>query len=177
MPQTAVLGAKKPPTGDSSSLGTELGSIYPMSRAKQGPSSSKVPGYGLDSPRFRFNKYLGFPCSSVGKESACSATRVQSLGWEDPLEKEMATHSSTLPGKSHGQRSLMGCKPWGCKESGTTEWLTLKLHLGQGLPHSFPLPTAATCSTLPVPAENNAGYPRDSETPATSASALDYICV
>ena len=23
-------------------------------------------------------------------------TRVQSLGWEDPLEKEMATHSSTL---------------------------------------------------------------------------------
>ena len=26
-------------------------------------------------------------------------TQVQSLGWEDPLEKEMATHSSTLPWK------------------------------------------------------------------------------
>ena len=26
-------------------------------------------------------------------------TRVQSLGWEDPLEKEMATHSSILAGK------------------------------------------------------------------------------
>ena len=26
-------------------------------------------------------------------------TRVRSLGWEDPLEKEMATHSSTLAGK------------------------------------------------------------------------------
>ena len=26
-------------------------------------------------------------------------TRVQSLGWEDPLEKEMATHSSTLAWK------------------------------------------------------------------------------
>ena len=28
-----------------------------------------------------------------------------------------------LPGKSHGQRSLVGCRPWGCKESGTTEQL------------------------------------------------------
>ena len=32
-----------------------------------------------------------------------------------------------LPGKSHGQRSLVGCSPWGRKESVTTEWLT---HLG-----------------------------------------------
>ena len=31
-------------------------------------------------------------------------TRVQSLGWEDPLEEEMATHSPVvLPGESHGQ--------------------------------------------------------------------------
>ena len=30
---------------------------------------------------------------------AVRETRVQSLGWEDPLEKEMATHSSTLAGK------------------------------------------------------------------------------
>ena len=28
-----------------------------------------------------------------------------------------------LPGKSHGQRSLVGCSPWGCKESDTTEQL------------------------------------------------------
>ena len=33
---------------------------------------------------------------------------VQSLGQEDPLEKEMATHSVILPGESHGQRSLTG---------------------------------------------------------------------
>ena len=38
-----------------------------------------------------------FPHSSVGKESACSAGDLRSIpGWEDPLEKEMATHSSTL---------------------------------------------------------------------------------
>ena len=35
-----------------------------------------------------------FPGGSDGEESACSAGKpVQSLGWEDPLEKEMATHS------------------------------------------------------------------------------------
>ena len=33
-------------------------------------------------------------------------TWARSLGWEDPLKEETATHSSILPGKSHGQRSL-----------------------------------------------------------------------
>ena len=42
--------------------------------------------------------------------------QVQSLGWEDPLEEEIATHPVFLPGKSHGQRSLVGCSPWGCRE-------------------------------------------------------------
>ena len=39
--------------------------------------------------------------------------QVQSLGGEDSLEKEMATHST--PGKSCGQRSLAGYSPWGHK--------------------------------------------------------------
>ena len=37
------------------------------------------------------------------------------LGLGDPLEKEMATHSIILPGKSHGQRSLAGYSPWVAK--------------------------------------------------------------
>ena len=37
------------------------------------------------------------------------------------LEKEMATHSVSLPGKSHGQRSLAGYSPWHRKELDTTE--------------------------------------------------------
>ena len=48
-------------------------------------------------------------------------TQVQSLGQDDLLEKEMATHSSILPGKSHGRRILVGYSPWGCKELATTE--------------------------------------------------------
>ena len=43
-------------------------------------------------------------------------TWVQSLGQEDPLEKEMATHSIFLPGELHGQRSLVGYSQWGFKE-------------------------------------------------------------
>ena len=39
----------------------------------------------------------------------------------------MALHSSTVAGKSHGWRSLVGCSPWGCKESDTTEWLHFSL--------------------------------------------------
>ena len=37
------------------------------------------------------------------------------------LEKEMATHSSVLPGESQGRGSLVGCCLWGCTESDTTE--------------------------------------------------------
>jgi len=36
---------------------------------------------------------------------------VRSLGWEDPLEEEMATRSSVLPGESHEQRNLVGYSP------------------------------------------------------------------
>ena len=40
-------------------------------------------------------------------------TQVQSLGQEDPLEKEMATHLVFLPGEFHGRTSLAGYSPWG----------------------------------------------------------------
>ena len=56
-------------------------------------------------------------------------TQVQSLGWADPLEKEMATTPVFLPGKSHGRRSFVGYSPWGCKELDTTERLHLCAHL------------------------------------------------
>ena len=46
------------------------------------------------------------------------------LGLEDPLEEEMATHSSILPWKSHGQRSFPGYNPKGHKELNTTEPLS-----------------------------------------------------
>ena len=60
---------------------------------------------------------------------AIQETQIQFLGQEDPLEKGMATHSISLHGEFHGQRSLAGYNPWGCKELDTTEWLTLHFHI------------------------------------------------
>ena len=56
-------------------------------------------------------------------------TSVLSLGLQDPLEKGMTIHFRFLPGKSCGQRRLVGYNPWGPKELGTTEQLTLSLSL------------------------------------------------
>ena len=44
---------------------------------------------------------------------AMKETWVQSLGWEDPLEKEKATHSGTLAWKIHWTEELVGYNPWG----------------------------------------------------------------
>ena len=55
-------------------------------------------------------------------------TRVPSLGWEDPLEKGMAIHSSILA-ELHGQRSLAVYSPWGHKESDMTEQLSRAQHM------------------------------------------------
>ena len=64
----------------------------------------------------------GFPGGSVVKNPpAMQETWVQSLLWEDPLEKEMQTTPLLLPGESHGQKSLVGYSPWTCKESDKTE--------------------------------------------------------
>ena len=47
--------------------------------------------------------------------------RVQSLGQEDPRSRKWKPTPVFLPGKSHGQRSLVGYTPWGHKESDMTE--------------------------------------------------------
>ena len=55
------------------------------------------------------NVFSGFPRWLSSKESACQPGDMgQSLGEEDPLEKEVATHSSILAWESHGQRCLVG---------------------------------------------------------------------
>ena len=48
-------------------------------------------------------------------------TWVRHLGWEDPLEEDMATHSSTLAWRITWTEESGGLQSWGCKESDTTE--------------------------------------------------------
>ena len=55
-------------------------------------------------------------------------TWVQSLGWEDTLEKETATHSGTLAWRIPWREELVGYSPWGRKVSDTTERLHFHFH-------------------------------------------------
>ena len=65
----------------------------------------------------------------VNNLPAMQKTWVQSLGWENPLEKEWQPTPVFLPEKSHGQRSLAGYSPWDCKEWDMTEQLSMQAHL------------------------------------------------
>ena len=80
-------------------------------------------------------------------------TWVQSLGWEDLRRRKWQPTPVFLPGKSCGQRSLVGNSPWGRKESDTTERLHfhfLSLRQGHhGLPPSLPSSTTVCLSACP----------------------------
>ena len=65
-----------------------------------------------------------FPGGSEVKASAWNAgDQVQSLGREDPPEKEIGTHSNTLAWRIPWREEPGGYSPWGRKESDTTEQL------------------------------------------------------
>ena len=60
--------------------------------------------------------YQAFLVAQVVKNpTAMWETRVRPLGWEDPLEKEMATHSSTLAWKIPWTEEPGSYSPWGHK--------------------------------------------------------------
>ena len=65
---------------------------------------------------------LGFPGSSGGKESICNAGDSSLiLGWEDPLEEGMATHSSILAWKIPMDRGAW----WSTVHGVTKSWTQL----------------------------------------------------
>ena len=64
--------------------------------------------------------------------------RVQSLGQEDPLEKEMQPTPVFLPGEVHGQRRLVGYKSWGRRRV-RHELVTKKQYKFERVTNSTPL--------------------------------------
>ena len=66
---------------------------------------------------------LGFPGVKVIKNPPVNAGDTEGAGlipgWKDSLEEKIATHSSFLPGRYHGQRSLVGCISHGAARSQT----------------------------------------------------------
>ena len=81
----------------------------------------KIPGEGIDYPLQRSWASL-VVAQTVKNLPALGETWVPSLRWEAPLEEGMAAHSSLLAWRSpHGQKSLVGCSPWGPKEADMIE--------------------------------------------------------
>ena len=80
----------------------------------------------------------------VKNPPAMQETQVQSLDWEDPLEKGMATTLVFLSGESHGQRNLTIYRPIGSQKSDMMEQLTFSFFIllrssfsGLTLPYHF----------------------------------------
>ena len=69
-----------------------------------------------------------FPTAQMVKNPPeMQETQVQSLGWEDPLEKGMAIHSSICAWEIPRTKEPSRLHPWGGRESDTTDELTLSL--------------------------------------------------
>ena len=65
----------------------------------------------------------------VNNRPAMWETRVPSLGWEDPLEKGMATHSSILAWRIPWTEEPEGLQSMGCNKSDTTVWLCFHVYI------------------------------------------------
>ena len=93
-----------------------------------GRSSGEGTGYTLQY------SWASLMTQLVKNPPAMWETWVRSLGWEDPLEKEKAIHSSSLVWR------IPWTSPWNCKELDTTEGLSLSF---------FTYPTLSS-STFPL---------------------------
>ena len=74
--------------------------------------------------------YLSFPGGANGKESICQSRRYKRCRFDPcvgkiPWRRKWQPTPVLLPGKSHGQRSMVGYHPWGRRKSDTTEQLSM----------------------------------------------------
>ena len=123
------------------SEGVPHSSVGKESTCHAGDSSS-IPG-SVISPGEAIGYPLQYSWASLVAQleknlPAMWETWVQSLGWEDPLEKGKATHSCILAWRIPWNPGGEFCSPWGCKESDTTE--RLSLHLTYSVQGTFVIP-------------------------------------
>ena len=69
---------------------------------------------------------FGFPAGANGKESTCQCRRCKRHTFNPwvrkiPWRRKWQSTAVFLPRKSHGQKTLVGYSPWGCKESDRSE--------------------------------------------------------
>ena len=89
-----------------------------------------------------------------------------------------------LPGKSHGWRSLVGCSPWGCEESDTTERLPFHFSLscigeGNGNPlqcFAWRIPGMGEPGGLPSMGSHRVGHNRSDLAAAAACTVCRALC-
>ena len=88
----------------------------------------------------QWNTIQGTECSwwLSDKESTCQCRKCKRLGFDPwvrkiPWRRKWQPISVFLPGKSHGQRNLVGYSPWDCKKLDTTEWVSTEAYTCRGL--------------------------------------------
>ena len=100
---------------------TGLGCHCPLPQCRRPQFNSWVGKIPWSMARLPTPLFLDFPCDSVGKESAHSAGDLGLIpGLGILWRRERLPTPVFWPGEFHGSYS-----PWGCKESDTTEWLSL----------------------------------------------------
>ena len=103
------------------------------------PSPGDLPNPGVEpgSPALQADSLLTQvrvkPGGTNGKDPTCQWRRYKRRGFnpwvrEIPWRRKWQPAPVFLPGKSHGQRSLAGYRPWSCKESDITEQLSTCTH-------------------------------------------------
>ena len=103
--------------------------VTPWSEARQAPLS-------IGFPRQEYWSGLHFPppgdlpIPGIEPASPAASALAGKFSTTEPPRRRRRWHPTLvlLPGKSHGQRSLVGCSPWGRKESDTTERLHFHFH-------------------------------------------------
>ena len=121
------------------------------------PASPLAAGPLQDSPSARSRVWwpAGDPSALLGAESGVLSKTFFGAGWNDAWRRQWHPTPVLLPGKSHGRRSLVGCRPWGHEESDMTEWLHFPFSLsciGEG--NGNPL----QCSCLENPRDGGAWW-------------------
>ena len=91
------------------------------------PGSGRFPGEGNGYSSLNIPVFL--PGESHGQRNLRATVHGVTKSWTEWLSSSRLRRRQWHPtpvlllGKSHGQWSLVGCSPWGCEESDTTEWL------------------------------------------------------
>ena len=87
---------------------------------------------------------MDFPGHTSGKKLTCQCKRDKRCSF-DPWVRKMPWSGNGnplqyfLPGKFHGERSLLGYSPWGCRERDTTEQLSTHTMIGHSSVNLGPL--------------------------------------